>query len=88
MDGRANKVSLIEAQRNHQDFGVPATSTAGGSSAPGGGRTARSGLAPDRPRTGFLRGLGNRGPGPMAVGPLRALCWWLPTYWRRDQPVS
>src|SRR5262249_12423429 len=39
----------------------------------GRGRAARPRLAPHRPETGLLRGLGGRGPRPVARRPLRAL---------------
>ncbi|MFI2140581.1 CPCC family cysteine-rich protein [Streptomyces griseofuscus] len=59
MSGGANKVSLVEAQRNYQDFGAcDAHGRRYVRPPPSGRRRApRPRMAPHRSGTGFLRGL-------------------------------
>lgn len=73
MDGGANKVSLIEAQLNYQDFGACDQHGKQYVRPCGRGRAARPRLAPHRPDARLLRGLGSRGPSPVARRPLGAL---------------
>ncbi|MGV9938158.1 CPCC family cysteine-rich protein [Streptomyces sp. NPDC003401] len=76
MAGGANKVSLIEAQRNYQDFGACAEDEP---------------LDPawrpiDLTRDSFEdRAAEDRAPWPDDHA---VLCWWLPTFWRRDHSAS
>ncbi|MFC9943745.1 CPCC family cysteine-rich protein [Streptomyces pratensis] len=85
VDGGANKVSLIEAQRNYQDFGACDQH---------GRRFARLPAADEpldpawRPVDVTRDSFEVWGPEYWAPWPsdLSVLCWWLPTFWRRDQP--
>ncbi|MET8506113.1 CPCC family cysteine-rich protein [Streptomyces sp. NPDC004787] len=68
--GGANKVCLIEAQRNYQDFG--ACDEHGHRYVRPPAEDEPLPAAPRRSGTGLLRGLGGRGPRPMALRPLGA----------------
>ncbi|MFK0237917.1 CPCC family cysteine-rich protein [Streptomyces vinaceus] len=82
----ANRVSLIEAQRNYRDFGARDER---------GRRFARP-PAPDEPIDPSWRPIdpaidsfedweaGERAPWPQDPA---LLCWWLPTFWRREDPA-
>lgn len=87
MDGGTDKVSLVEAQRNYQDFGACDEH---------GRRYARPPTEPEpldpawRPvdpaRDSFEDGGAEaRVPWPEDRS---TLCWWLPTFWRRDHSAS
>lgn len=83
MAGGADKVSLIEAQRNYQDFGACDDH---------GRRFARP-SAPDEPLDPTWRPIdlardsfedwGGQDPAPWPED-RSVLCWWLPTFRRRD----
>ncbi|MFJ6567953.1 CPCC family cysteine-rich protein [Streptomyces sp. NPDC091292] len=92
MPGGANKVSLIEAQHNYQDFGA---------CDPHGRRYVRP-PAEDEPLDPAWRRIdptrdsfedweaegwetGDRAPWP---DDRTVLCWWLPTFWRREHRAS
>ncbi|MFJ9932229.1 CPCC family cysteine-rich protein [Streptomyces virginiae] len=87
MDGSANKVSLIEAQRNYQDFGASdqhglqyvRPSAAGGPLDP-------AWRPVDLTRDSFE----DRDADDRATWPddRSVLCWWLPTFWRRNHPAT
>ncbi|MFB7459240.1 CPCC family cysteine-rich protein [Streptomyces sp. NPDC056188] len=87
MDGGANKVSLIEAQHNYRDFGACDQH----------GRRFVRPPAADEPLDPAWRPIdlaqdsfevwGAKGWAPWPTDP-SVLCWWLPTFWRRDQPAS
>lgn len=82
----ANRVSLIEAQRNYRDFGARDER---------GRRFARP-PAPDEPIDPAWRLIDpaidsfedwdaeERAPWPQDRA---LLCWWLPTFWRREDPA-
>ncbi|MFD6183411.1 CPCC family cysteine-rich protein [Streptomyces goshikiensis] len=87
MDGGANKVSLIEAQRNYQDFGA-------------GDQHGRQYVRPpaaDEPPDPAWRPIDltrdsfedwdadEHVPWP---DDRSVLCWWLPTFWRRNHPAT
>ncbi|MGW0896206.1 CPCC family cysteine-rich protein [Streptomyces goshikiensis] len=87
MDGGANKISLIEAQRNYQDFGA-------------GDQHGRQYVRPpaeDEPLDPAWRPIDltrdsfedwdadERVPWP---DDRSVLCWWLPTFWRRNHPAT
>ncbi|MEU5444565.1 CPCC family cysteine-rich protein [Streptomyces griseofuscus] len=87
MSGGANKVSLVEAQRNYQDFGACDEH----------GRRYVRPPADDEPLDPAWRPIDlardsfedwsaeERAPWP---DDRLVLCWWLPTFWRRDHSAS
>jgi hypothetical protein len=87
MGGGANKVSLIGAQRNYQDFGACDER----------GRRFVRPSAEDEPLDPAWRPVDltrdpfadwaaeDRAPWP---DDRSGLCWWLPTFWRRDHSAS
>ncbi|WP_338672681.1 CPCC family cysteine-rich protein [Streptomyces sp. SCSIO 30461] len=87
MSGGANKVSLIEAQRNYQDFGACDQQ----------GRRYVRPPATDEPLDPAWRPIDltrdsfedwaaqDRAPWP---DDRSVLCWWLPTFWRREHSAS
>lgn len=86
MSGGASKVALIEAQRNYRDFGACDRH---------GLRYARR-AAGDEPLAPTWRPIGARDSFEGGAAEDRApwpddhsvLCWWLPTFWRRDHSAS
>lgn len=87
MDGGANKVSLIDAQRNYLDFGACDQNGRRFVRPPAPGEPLDPDWRPiDVTRDSFeVWGAEDWAPWPAEPS---VLCWWLPTFWRRDQPVS
>ncbi|MEU6621776.1 hypothetical protein ABZ926_13515 [Streptomyces litmocidini] len=81
MAGRANKVSLIEAQRNYQEFGARYVRP------PADDEPLDPAWRPiDLARDSFEdRAAEDRAPWP---ADLSVLCWWLPAFWRRNHSAS
>ncbi|WP_411073114.1 CPCC family cysteine-rich protein [Streptomyces sp. cmx-4-25] len=82
MGGGANKVSLIEAQRNHQDFGACDRHGLRHARPPAGDEPLDPAWRPiDPTRDSFEDWAAeDRAPWPDDHS---VLCWWLPTFWRR-----
>ena len=87
MAGGANKVSLIEAQRDYQDFGAGHDP----------GRRCARPPTEDEPLDPAWRPIDlardsfeDRAAEDCTPWPedLSVLCWWLPTFWRRDHSAS
>lgn len=87
MAGGANKVSLIEAQRNYQDFGACDQHGRRYVRPPTEDELLDPAWRPiDLTRDSFEDwGAEDRVPWPDDHS---VLCWWLPSFWRRDHPAS
>jgi hypothetical protein len=88
MAGGANPVSLIEAQRNYLEFGACERPMLKHVRPPAGDESLDPAWRPTDPvRDSFEEWppTKDRVPWPEDHS---LLCWWLPTFWRRDHPAS
>ncbi|MGW9137363.1 CPCC family cysteine-rich protein [Streptomyces sp. NPDC055681] len=86
MDGGANKVSLIEAQRNYQDFGACDERGLRFVRPPAADEPLDPAWRPIDLSLDSFEDWEAEDPAPWPDN-RSVLCWWLPTFWRRGHPV-
>jgi hypothetical protein len=87
MTGGANRVSLVEGQRNYRDFGACDEHDRRFARPPAADEPLDPAWRLIDPIRDSFEDWEAADPAPWP-GDRSALCWWLPAFWRRDRTVS
>lgn len=87
MPGGANRTSLIDAQRNYQDFGSCEQGFRRSVRPPADDEPLDPAWRPIDPARDSFETWGTEHWAPWPTD-TSVLCWWLPTFWRRDKQVT